>query len=162
MGQGSIQTSGPSGPVFNPSEVSNNPTFTGVVTNRASYRFGSMPAPDSTLTGDASLTDAQMLAGLLVCTPAAAAAYTVRTGTQILAAVQAVNPGFQLGDYFELTIINLGGTGDDITMTVATDVTFVGDALVRPIADTGTEHAGQGTFRFRWVTGTTFVGYRVS
>lgn len=125
---------------------------------RSNRRFVTTPTPE-TATDTTSLTDAQMLSGILVCTPTAAAAYTVRTGTQLKAALPTDLTG---DDAFDLTIINIGGTGDDITLTANTDITIVGDAVVRPSADSGTEQAGQGTFRFRFVSGTTFVAYRIS
>jgi hypothetical protein len=112
-----------------------------------------------TATDTASLTDAQMLSGLIVATPTAAAAYTVRTGTQLKAALPA---GLAAGDTFNLTIINLGGTGDDITLTAATDITIVGNAVVGPTADVATEQEAQATFAFRYVTGVTFVAYRIA
>ena len=116
-------------------------------------------ATPQTATDTASLTDAQMIGSLLVSTPTSAAAYTVRTGTQLLAALPAE---IAADDSFDLTIINLGGTGDDITLTAATDITIVGDPVVGPTADVATEQAGQGTFRIRYVTGVTFVAYRIS
>jgi len=130
----------------------------GGVFNRGTFQFRKMATP-ATATDTASLTDAQMVAGVLVATPTAAAAYTVRTGTQLKAALPT---DLTADDSFDLTIINIGGTGDDITLTAATDITIVGDAVVRPSADSGTEQGGQGTFRFRFTTGTTFIAYRVS
>lgn len=126
--------------------------------NRGTFQFVKMGTP-ATATDTASLSDAQMTAGVLVATPTAAAAYTVRTGTQLLAALPT---DIAAGDAFDLTIINLGGAGDDITLTEATDITIVGDAVVRSVADSGTEQAGQGTFRFRYTGTTVFVAYRVS
>ena len=125
---------------------------------RSNKRFMSMPTP-ATATDTASLTDAQMISGVLVATPTAAAAYTVRTGTQLLAALPT---DIAADDAFDLVIINIGGTGDDITLTAATDITIVGDAVVRPSADSATEQAGQGTFRFRYTGTTVFVAYRIS
>jgi hypothetical protein len=129
----------------------------GGVFNRGTFQFRKMAAP-ATATDTASLTDAQMVAGVLVATPTAAAAYTVRTGTQLKAALPA---DLTADDSFDLTIINLGGTGDDITLTAATDITIVGDPVVGPTADVATEQSSVGTFRFRFVSGTTFVAYRV-
>jgi hypothetical protein len=122
--------------------------------------FTPQAAPE-TAADTASLTDAQILSGILEATPTAAAAYTMRTGTQIEAALLAAGFQVQTGDCFDLTIINLGGTGDDITMSVATGVTFVGEVILRPGADAATEHGGQGTWRFRRTAANTFVGYRV-
>lgn len=129
----------------------------GNIFNRGRSYF-QVPTPE-TATGTASLTDAQMLSGILVSTPTAAAAYTVRTGTQLKAALPA---DLAANDAFDLVIINLGGTTDDITLTAATDITIVGDPVVGPIADVATEQMSSGTFRFRFVSGTTFVAYRIA
>lgn len=126
--------------------------------DRATFRFKKMPAPQ-TATDSASLTDAQMTGGVLVATPTAAAAYTVRTGTQLLAALPT---DIAADDAFDLVIINLGGTGDDITLTAAADITIVGDPVVGPIADVATEQMAQGTFRFRYTGTTVFIAYRVA
>ena len=125
-------------------------------------RIGTQATPE-TATDTASLTDAQMLSGILVATPTAAAAYTLRTGAQFEAAIAALGHNLANDDTIDLTIINLGGTGDDITVTApASGITLVGDAVVRSTADSGTEQAGQGTFRFRRTAANTFVAYRVS
>ena len=109
-----------------------------------------------TATDTASLTDAQILSGILVCTPSAAATYTMRTGTQIEAALGGT---LASGDSFDLSIINLGGAGDIITMAVADGVTFVGSLL---IDDAGADVTSSGTFRFVRGAANTFVGYRVA
>lgn len=129
----------------------------GGVFNRGTFQFKKMGTP-ATATDTATLTDAQMTAGLIVATPTAAAAYTMRTGTQLLAALPT---DIAAGDAFDMTIINLGGTGDDITLTASTDITIVGDPVVGPTADVATEQSSVGTFRIRYVTGVTFVAYRV-
>lgn len=120
-----------------------------------------MAAPE-TATATASLTDAQMLSGVLVATPTAAAAYTVRTGTQLDAALRAVGLALLVDEAFDLTIINLGGTGDDITFTAATGITIVGDPVIGPIADVATEQMSSGTFRLRKTAANTFVAYRIA
>lgn len=130
----------------------------GAVINRGTFQLYKTGTP-ATAADTASLTDAQMVAGILVATPTAAAAYTVRTGTQLKAALPT---DLAAGDTFNLTIINLGGTGDDITLTAATDITIVGDPVVGPVADVATEQAATGVFAFRFVSGTTFVAYRVA
>ncbi len=127
--------------------------------NRATFQLRKLGTP-ATATDTASLTDAQMVAGILVGTPTAAAAYTVRTGTQLKAALPT---DLAAGDSFDLVIINLAATTNwDITLTAATDITIVGDPVVGPLADVATQQACEGTFRFRFVSGTTFVAYRVS
>lgn len=118
------------------------------------------PAP-ATATGTATLTTAQMLSKILVSTPGGAATYTTPTGTALKAALQAVGP-LEANDTFDLTVINVGSTTQDVTMAGGTDVTFVGEVILRPGADAATEHAGQGTWRFRYTTGVTFIGYRVA
>jgi hypothetical protein len=124
--------------------------------------FTPQSAPE-TATDTATLTAAQMLSGILVATPTAAAAYTMLTGALLEDAVRDIHPELTAGDTFDLTIINIGGTGDDITLTApASGITIVGDAVVRPSADSATEQAGQGTFRFRFTAADTFIAYRVS
>lgn len=124
---------------------------------------GRQPAAPLTATNTATLSAAQMLSGILVCTPTAAAAYTTQIGSAIEAAHRAIRPNLQVGDAFDLTIINIGATTLDITLTAgASGVTIVGDAVVRPSADSATEQAGQGTFRFRRSAADTYVAYRVS
>ena len=109
-----------------------------------------------TITGTASLTDAQMLSTILVATPSATATYTVRTGTQLETALGGTMAN---GESFDLTIINLGGAGDIITMAVATGITFVGSLT---IDDAGADINSSGTFRFRRTAANTFVAYRIA
>lgn len=122
-------------------------------------RFVSQGAP-TTATGDATLTVAQMLSGIIEATPSAAAAYTTPTGAVL---DDAMPDDIGTNVAFDLTIINLGGTGDDITFTAgASGFSIVGDAVIRPVADAGTEQAGQGTFRIRRTAADTFIAYRIS
>lgn len=122
-------------------------------------RFFSQGAPN-TATDAATLTVAQMLDGMIVATPTTASAYTTPTGA-VLEAAMPTDIG--LDDAFDLIIINIGGTGDDITLTPgATGFSIVGDAVVRPSADSGTEQAGQGTFRIRRSAAETFIAYRIA
>lgn len=124
--------------------------------------FKTMPAP-ATATDTATLSTAQVLNQVLVATPTAAAAYTLPTGAALDAALLAAYPGAQANDSYDWTIINIGGTGDDITVTApASGITLVGDAVVRPSADSATEQAGQGTFRVRRTAADTFIMYRVA
>jgi len=117
--------------------------------------LGYQDSTPETATDTDSLTDAQMLAGIVVCTPTAAATYTVRTGAQIEAALGGTLAD---GDSFDLTFINLGGAGDIITLAVAAGVTFVGSVL---IDDAGADVTSSGTFRFVRGASETFVAYRV-
>lgn len=129
----------------------------GGVFNRATFNLVKMAAP-ATATDTATLTDAQMVNGVIVATPTAAAAYTMRTGTQLKAALPT---DLAADDSFDMIIINLGGTGDDITLTASTDITIVGDPVVGPVADVATEQSSVGRFRLRFVSGVTFVAYRI-
>jgi hypothetical protein len=129
----------------------------GGVFNRGSFQLRKQAAPQ-TATDTATLTVAQMLGGLLVATPTAAAAYTMPTGTALKAALPT---DLAADDSFDIIISNLGGTGDDITLTASTDITIVGDPVVGPIADVATEQSSVGRFRLRFTTGVTFIAYRI-
>lgn len=130
----------------------------GGVFNRGTVQFRKTGTPATSI-DTATLSVTQMTAGILVATPTAAAAYTMPTGTDLKAALPT---DIAAGDTFNLTIINLGGTGDDITLTASTDITIVGNPLVGPPADVATEQESQGTFSLRFVTGVTFVAYRTA
>ena len=117
--------------------------------------LGYQDSTPETMADTAAMTDAGMLAGILVGTPTAAAAYTVRTGTQIEAALGGTLAD---GDSFDLTVVNLGGGGDIITMTAAAGVTFVG---AEEIDDDGADITSSGTFRFVRGAANTFVAYRI-
>lgn len=142
--------------VFAPG-AKNGSGLDGGLFNRATFNMLKMAAP-ATAADTATLSDAQMTNGVIVATPTAAAAYTMRTGTQLKAALPTDLAG---DDAFDMIIINLGGTGDDITLTASTDITIVGDPVVGPIADVATEQSSVGRFRLRFVSGTTFVAYRI-
>ena len=148
---------GSGGSVILTGGAKNGSGLDGGLFNRATFNMLKMAAP-ATATDTATLSDAQMLNGVIVATPTAAAAYTMRTGTQLKAALPT---DLTADDAFDMIIINLGGTGDDITLTASTDITIVGDPVVGPIADVATEQSSVGRFRLRFVTGTTFVAYRI-
>lgn len=130
----------------------------GGVFNRGTFQLRKQPAPQ-TAADTATLTVAQMLGGILAATPTAAAAYTMPTGTDLKAALPT---DLAADDSFDLHIINLGGTGDDITLTASTDITIVGNPVVGPPADVATEQEAQGVFRLRFTTGVTFIAYRIA
>lgn len=125
--------------------------------------IGHQDTPENA-TDTTTLSDAQMLTGILVATPTAAAAYTMRTGAELESALVGSVGAIAADDSFDLTIINLGdGSGEDITLTEPTSgITIVGDPVVGPLADVATEQAAQGTFRFVRGAADTFVAYRVS
>ncbi len=118
--------------------------------------LGYQDSTPETMADTAAMTDAGMLAGILVGTPTAAAAYTVRTGTQIETALGGTLAD---GDSFDLSIINLGGAGDIITLTGAAGCTIVG---AEEIDDDGADVTSSGTFRFVRGAANTFVAYRIA
>ena len=113
--------------------------------------IGKMAAP-ATATVTATLTTAQLLAGILLGSPGAvAAAYTTPTGTAIDAALT----NAKTGSTFDLCIINVDGSGSGvITLTGGTGVTVVGLATV--VATAGTAQV----WRFRRTGTATWVAYR--
>lgn len=114
-----------------------------------------VPAPSTSTTGT-SMTEAELLGGIHVKTPVAAQDFQVPTGAEISAAVGA---DLEVDDSFDFTLINLGGTGDIVTLTVDTGVTLVGSATVD---DPGTDVNSSGTFRFHNTAADTWVAYRVA
>ena len=102
------------------------------------------------------MTEAQLLGGIHVKTPAAAQNFQVSTGTEISAAVGA---GLAVGDSFDFTLINLGGAGDIVSLTVDTGVTFVGSVT---IDDAGADVNSSGVFRFRNTAANTWIAYRIA
>lgn len=135
----------------------NNPVFTGNIFNRGRV-FVRQTVP-GTATDTTALSDAQMLGGILVGTPTAAATYTLRTGAEIEAALAALGAVIEENDAFELTVINLGGAGDIITMDADTGVAIIGSAT---IDDAGPDINSSGTFRFqRLASAETFFAFRI-
>lgn len=129
--------------------------ITGRIINRG-LLVVNQPAP-TTATATATLTDAQMLGGILEATPGAIVTYTTRTGTQIEAALLAA--GIATDDAFDLTIINLGAATEIITLAGGTGVSIVGSAT---IDDPGADINSSGTFRFRRSAANTFIAYRIN
>ena len=89
--------------------------------------------------GATGMTEAILLSRYHIKDPAAAINYQVPTGTEISAAL----PGTPaVGDSFEFILVNSGNTtGENITLTVDTGVTFAGGAtanVLAPFADIST------------------------
>jgi hypothetical protein len=117
-----------------------------------------VPAPGAG-TDTETLTEAELLGRIYVQTPTVATTLTTPTGTEISAAVDA---NLAVGDSFLFTVINLGGAADDITFTPGDGVSVVGDDVVRPVADAGTDGIGCGTFLLRNSAANTWIAYRIS
>lgn len=121
------------------------------------------PAPETAI-NTANLTDPQIIGGILLGTPTAAASYTLRTGTQIEDALEAIVGDLAVNDSFELVIVNLAGTTTwDITLIDAAvaGVTIIGNPVIGALADVATEQESQGTFRFRRTAANTFDVIRI-
>lgn len=113
------------------------------------------------MTTTRALTGAEVLGGIMVATHGATGAdvsIQVPTGTDLKAAMGTV----VAGDSIDLTIINVSAAAaDTYTLTVNTDITIVGQALIYGV-HAAVFGCGSATFRFRWTTGTTFIAYRIA
>jgi hypothetical protein len=111
----------------------------------------------SAKTVSSTMTAAQVLAGLITVTQGAGAnsAQQMPTGQALQ---DALPSSFGIGDAFDFSIINLGGASETATLTVNTDVTIVGRAVVDVAATTA---SGSGRFRVRKTADHVFVVYRI-
>jgi len=84
----------------------------------------------TTLTGDTTLTAAQVAVGLVVCKKASDATLTVTLPTAAL--LDAAVPSAKVGSSFELTICNDNNSGSSSTVpiTTGTGITIVGSVTV--------------------------------
>jgi len=84
----------------------------------------------ATLTGDTTLTAAQVAVGLVVCQKASDATLTVTLPTAAL--LDAAIPSAKIGSSFELTICNNNNTGASSTVpvTAGTGITIYGSVTV--------------------------------
>ena len=81
----------------------------------------------ATATATATLTVAQITAGILSANPStSAASYTLPTGTLI----DATLTNAKVGSTFDLVIVNLGTGSGDITIVAGTGITLAGSATV--------------------------------
>lgn len=89
-------------------------------------QFDNVPAP-VTATDTATLTAAQVLNGIILATPTAAANYTLPTVALLEAAIP---NAVKTGCYFEFSIINLASSNYDITVVTSTGWTVTGGGVV--------------------------------
>jgi len=84
----------------------------------------------ATLTGDTTLSGADMALGLVVCQKASDATLTVTTATG--AQLDAAIPSAKVGSSFDLTITNNNNTGSSSTVpvTAGTGITIYGSVTV--------------------------------
>jgi hypothetical protein len=95
------------------------------VGNTSTVQVFTTPAPVALGNATATLTTAQVFSGMGTSTPGAAATFTTPTA----AALVAYQADTQVGDSFDLVVINLSGS-NAITMAAGTGVTLVGAAGV--------------------------------
>ena len=108
--------------------------------------FATQPTP-GVLNATGTLSAALVFTGIVTSTTAAAVTGTLDTGTLFDAA-----GSFLVGDYFDWTVINTGGT-NTFTVAASTGHTIVGNAVV------GTTSSGR--FRTTKTAANTFVTYRL-
>lgn len=88
------------------------------------YICGSPLAPISLTSGTAFALDAgQLLTGIIVLKPSANIALTFDTAAQIVAGVNSLSAGAQVGDILQVLVIN-GSTANTIAPTAGGGVTF--------------------------------------
>jgi hypothetical protein len=102
-------------------------------------------------TGDATLTIAELLTGIVTATSASAVALTLPTGALTDAGLAADT--LPVGQSFDWSVINLGSSSGAVTMTASTGHTYVGAAAVAI--------STSALFRTRKTAADTFVTYRV-
>lgn len=109
-------------------------------------------------TTSATLTAAEVLSGIITVTQGAgaASAQQMPTGTALQDALPA---DFAIGDSFDFSVINLGGASEVASITVNTDVTIVGNAVI-PVPASNVQSSGR--FRARKTADHVFVIYRIA
>lgn len=110
-----------------------------------------------TATDTATLSVAQVLGGILVGTPTAAATYTLPT----VALLEATLVNAKVGTTFDLSIINVAtNSAYDITVAVGTGWTLVGQAQVS--SNAAVTDSAQAAFRARKTASGAWTLYRVA
>ena len=126
-------------------------------------KCGRQGAPAAKTTS-ATLTGAEMLAGILTGNQGAGAgaAYTLPLGADMEKAFRLVKGELAVDDSFDLHVINLSVTAaEDITMTTNTGWTLVGSMLVIEQA-AGNPGGSNGHFRARRTAADTYTLYRIA
>lgn len=119
-----------------------------------------VPAP-ATATDSATITATQMANGLMVCTPTAAAAYTLPTGTTFESQLATLGIVLGVDEGFDFSVVNVATTSTfDITMTTASGWTLVGGMLVEANEATGKDPSG--AFRVRKTATNAYTLYRTA
>jgi len=110
-------------------------------------------ATPATATSTATLTAAQVTAGMLVANPSTSAAtYTLPTAALIDDAVSSA----KVGSTFDLSIVNIGTSSGTVTLATATGLTDGGNAfVVVPVTSSA-------LFRFRKTADGAYTVYKVA
>ena len=119
--------------------------------NQSESVMGYAAAP-ATATDTATLTAAQVLNGIILSTPTAAAAYTLPTVADLEAALSSAN----VGSTVDFVVINLASSDYDITMTTNTGWTVTGGGVVV------VQEASSAQFRARKTGTGTWQLYRIA
>jgi hypothetical protein len=113
----------------------------------------------ATMTDTATIAVASITAGTVLCTPTAAATYTMPTGAVLAAALPAA---FTTGDSLDFALVNVA-TNDAFDITVATaasGTTMYGNLTVE--ANSATTKISSGIFRLVCSGASTYDIYRIS
>jgi len=119
--------------------------------NQSESVMGYAAAP-ATATDTATLTAAQVLNGIILATPTAAAAYTLPTVADLEAALSSAN----VGSTVDFVVVNLASSNYDITMTTNTGWTVTGGGVVV------VQEASSAQFRARKTGDGTWQLYRIA
>ena len=119
--------------------------------NQSESVMGYAAAP-ATATDTATLTAAQVLNGIILATPTAAAAYTLPTVANLEAALSSAI----VGNTVDFVVVNLASSNYDITMTTNTGWTVTGGGVVV------VQEASSAQFRARKTGTGTWQLYRIA
>lgn len=118
--------------------------------DRRVWKVTSQVAP-ATVNATATMTAADLSAGIITSTSAAAVAATLPLATSLESSLIAQYPGLQVNDSINFTIINTGP--NSVTVTTNTGWTLVGDMIVETVT--------VAEYRARRTAANTYTLYRV-
>jgi hypothetical protein len=120
--------------------------------NQAELVMGYIAAPQ-TATSTATLTAAQVTGGILYANPSTSAAtYTLPTASDIDAVMTSAN----VGNTFDLSIVNVGTSSGTVTLSMGTGITNGGNAAV------AVSTTSSALFRFRKTGTGAWTVYKVA
>ena len=117
--------------------------------SEATMGYASAPV---TATDTATLTAAQVLNGIILATPTAAANYTLPT----VALLEAALPSANVGNTIDFVIVNLASSNYDITLVTSTGWTITGGGV------TVVQELSSAQFRARKTGDGTWQLYRIA